>query len=97
MNYDWSEYRKRRSLFILVMFSFIPVLIFIDSISKENVSLFYFLIFIWVFVFFFPTSWYFGKTPCPRCSKAIYLRSGFGFLFSPKCVNCDLKINKENN
>jgi hypothetical protein len=44
-------------------------------------------------------SYPFGRTPCPRCGKPYYVKSGFwGFLCSVnlsyrKCVHCELPLN----
>jgi hypothetical protein len=96
MKFDWSEYKRRRTWFVIAIFSSIPGAFFCDFIGKAGWGIPSPLAWLcYLLLIFFPAGFRFALCACPQCGKSIHLKGGFGFPFSPWCLHCKLKIGSQ--
>lgn len=91
--YNWSNYRKKRLYFIIALLATFPFMILLGNLEKQ---MSFFLIgiiwFSWAIFFIGPIAFKFGCCPCPKCSKPVHFKNGFGNIFGQNCLNCNIKI-----
>lgn len=93
--YDWSTYRKRRFQFVLGLIATFGVMISMGW-AEQLLSFAPPLIFFgWLIVVIGPLAFRFALCPCPRCGKPVHFKGGFGYPFSPKCLNCGIKVGSQ--
>lgn len=97
LKYDWSAYRKRRLHFILGLIATFGLMIAIgwaEQLPSFSAPLVFFG---WLIVVIGPLGFRFALCPCPRCGNPVHFKSGFGYPFSPRCLDCGIRVGTENN
>jgi len=96
LKYDWSVYKKRRIQFVLGLVATFFLMFSLGEVKSVTSFPGPVIWIAWLVLVVFPLAFRFALTPCPRCGKALHFKKGFGYPFSPACLNCGLKINSEN-
>lgn len=95
---EWKEYRKRRNVSFLTLFSAIAIFVltglfcsFVGINIKENFALQFVIFSVWAIIYWYNLSKFYNWK-CPRCDERFFVRSFWitNPIFSSECRNCGL-------